>query len=114
MWTSPLPQRGDEVLTMELGGRYLVSRVQMALGPFVEGYPRNLTIETSEDGVKWVDVWSGSTAAHALEAALRSPIDVPLEIAFPEWPARFVRMRQRGSHRENTWSISRLVVLGRN
>jgi len=77
-------------------------------------FPRLLLAETSEDGLTWTTRWRGSGAGAALAEALRHPLDVPIEIAWPHAPARLIRPRQLGQDPIYYWSIFALTVWGRH
>jgi hypothetical protein len=110
-WGSGVEQRGDEAITIDLGGGREVRAVVFRMGAFAFGYPRELTIETSADGAAWSRVWEGPTVLQALHAALVDPGDVPLTVAFAPVQARYLRLRQTGREVGIPWWIGELQVL---
>ena len=64
-WTAGSSQVGDEQVTIDLGEPREVGAVTLCLGQFVSGFPRNLAIETSQDGAQWTTAWQGATARRA-------------------------------------------------
>ena len=106
------PQRNGHYLVADLGARQMIGAIQLALGPFVADYPRDLQIEVSNDGIDWRLGWSGPTAARAIAAAIRNPISVEVDIPCDRCHGRFVRLSQRGHHAVYYWSIAELRILG--
>lgn len=108
------PQRGTEVVTIDLGTTGRVDGVTTTIREHPSDFPRLLLVETSEDGLTWTTRWRGSGAGAALTGALRHPLDVPIEIAWPDAPARLIRLRQLGQDPIYYWSIFELTVWGRH
>ena len=46
VWATPKPQQGREEIILELAGSVWVARVSLHTGPPVEGYPRQLVVDT--------------------------------------------------------------------
>ena len=105
-------QRGVEAVTVDLRGVRFLDGITMTINDRLADFPRSLVIETSDDGREWTRRSEGSTAAVAVAAALRHPIQVPLAFPFAHVPARFLRLRQVGSDPFNPWSIFELAVYG--
>jgi hypothetical protein len=112
VWATPKPQRGDEVVEIELDAVRSVSAVSLSTGPPLEGYPRALAITTSIDGQHWEEAWSGRMAGHVVEGVLREPRLAEARIAFPSRSTRLVRLRQVGGHPKFGWFIAELKVIG--
>jgi hypothetical protein len=81
----------------------------MALGSYGFGFPRELIAETSADGERWQAAWTGSPAALVLRAALESPRETRVRLAFTAREARYVRLRQVGRG-DRYWSIAELEL----
>lgn len=107
------PQRGVEVVTVDLGGRRVVDGLSMTIGSRLADFPRQIAIETSDDGREWETRWEGSGTPAAVAGAVRQPLDLPVTFALPHIPARLVRLRQLGQDPVSSWSISELSVFGR-
>ena len=107
------PQRGREVVTIDLGSRRTVEGLTMTISHQLSDFPRRLVIESSEDGREWSTQWEGGTAVIAFAGAVRHPRDVPLAFALPRVPARLIRLRQIGQDPVFYWSIFELAVFGR-
>ena len=60
-------------------------------GNFVR-LPRDLTVQTSVDGVTWTPAFDDRPGGLALAASLASPIVVPLRIDLSDVAARYVRI----------------------
>jgi hypothetical protein len=110
-WGSGMEQRGDEAITIDLGGAKQVRAVVFRMGAFAFGFPRQLTIEASADGADWMRVFEGPTVLQALHAALIDPGDVPLTVPFASTQARYLRLRQTGREVGIPWWIGELQVL---
>jgi hypothetical protein len=106
------PQRGTEVVTVDLGVERRVDGLTMTIGNHPSDFPRVLVIETSRDGRAWSTGWHGSTAFTAFTGAVRHPTDLPLTFALPHVPARLVRLRQLGQDPMFHWTIFELKVFG--
>jgi hypothetical protein len=106
------PQRGTEVVTVDLGVERRIDGLTMTIGNHSSDFPRVLAIDTSTDGRAWSTEWRGSTASTAFMGAVRHPTDSPLTFALPHVPARLVRLRQLGQDPEFYWTIVELRVYG--
>jgi hypothetical protein len=106
------PQRGIEVVTLDLGAERTVDGLTMTIGSHHWDFPRLLVIETSPDGRAWSTVWQGSTAVIAFAGAVRHPTDSPLTFALPHVPARLLRLRQLGQDPVFYWTIFELTIFG--
>lgn len=107
------PQRGIEAVTIDLGATRTVEGLAMNIGRHAWDFPRDLVIETSQDGGEWSTHWKGSTAKIALIGAVRHPREVPLSFVWPGVPARLIRLRQLGEDPVFYWTIVELMVFGR-
>jgi len=106
------PQSDRTAVEIDLGGVRTVQGVDLFLGPFVEDFPRGLTIEASEDGMAWVEVWKGGSAGLAFAGAFEQPRDVPLRYRFAPTPARLLRMKLTKNDDTYYWSIAEMRVVG--
>jgi hypothetical protein len=106
------PQTDRTMVEIDLGGVRTVGGIDLALGPFVEDFPRGLIIEASEDGTTWQEVWKGRSAGLAFVAAFEAPRDVPLRYRFGPTRARLLRMRLTENDDTYYWSIAEMKVLG--
>jgi hypothetical protein len=112
VWATPGPQRGGEEIVLELEQTGAVTGVSLSTGAALEGYPRRLTVSTSADGERWDDAWSGAMGGPTLDAVLSDPRAGEARIRFEARPARFIRLRQLGSHPDFGWFIGDLKVYG--
>ena len=111
-WHTQGPQSPANEMTIDLGDVRRATAVEMEIGGYILDFPRVLTVETSQDGTQWEQVWSGRTALTTFSAALEYPLDVPLRFPFEPREARFVKLRQTGRDETFYWSVSRLRVFG--
>ena len=111
-WGTPMAQRGDEEIVLELDDVRVVSGLSLSTGPAVQNFPRALTVSTSLDGRDWHDVWTGGTAGAVLGGVLKDPRTVESRIRFAATSARFVRLRELRAHHECPWTIAELTVNG--
>jgi hypothetical protein len=107
------PQRGTEVVTVDLGALRAVDGLTMTIGSHPSDFPRVLVIETSVDGRSWSTQWHGSTAVVAFVGAVRHPADSPLTFALRHVPAQLIRLRQLGEDPVFYWTIFELKIFGR-
>ena len=99
-------------MTVDLGQPRQVNGAEMRIGGYVADFPRQLSIETSLDGQRWVQAWSGGTALMAFSAALDDPASRALPFRFEPHAARFIRFTQTGSEGKFEWSVAELRILG--
>jgi hypothetical protein len=111
-WISPRPQRGDEVITIDLGSTRRVDGVMLGLGRFFGGFPRALAIDTSADGLDWKPRSTASPITLVIGAARLRPREVPMPFRLGGVPARFVRLRQTGQDPLDPWAFAELAVYG--
>jgi hypothetical protein len=104
------PARPGQHIVVDVGSVFEVSGVGHTLGPFSADAPRVLRIESSIDGMDWQTVWSGSTGAEAVRAALEEPARVELVLPFAPVRARYLRLTQTGDATIWYWSIAELTV----
>jgi hypothetical protein len=112
-WDAGREQRPGDAITVDLGQAREVNGIEMLIGGYVADFPRQLSIETSLDGIAWSDAWQGGTAITAFAAALEDPRNVTLPFGFTTRTARYIRLTQTGSERIYYWSVAELRVRGR-
>jgi hypothetical protein len=100
---------GEEIL-IDLGVTRPVTSVTLLTGRTAADYPRELSVESSADGIGWAVVWRGRTAARAFEGSLEDPIRRPIRIDFGSVPVRYLRLRQHSSDTFYFWSIAEIAV----
>ena len=111
-WHAGRAQRAGDSLTVDLGQPRQVNGAEMRIGGYVADFPRQLSIETSLDGERWVQAWSGGTALMAFSAALDDPRALTLPFSFEPHQARLIRFTQTGTEGKYGWSVAELRVLG--
>lgn len=111
-WSTGIPQEAGMWFQIEFPELFSVSEVQFTSRgirqgtrrerlPSINTHPRQLIIETSKDGEKWTQVFSGEGA------------DSPNMIRLKESEGKFLRMKQTGSHEKATWAMSEMKVFGK-
>jgi hypothetical protein len=111
-WGSGGPQRGDEILVVDLGSVRPVGALILDMGSFAFGFPRRLTVEVSADGSHWSGAWNGGLSVLTVRAALAEPSIVPVTLELGRVAARFLRLRQLGRDVSIPWWIAELEVRG--
>ena len=111
-WDSGGPQAPGNELTVDLGASRRVQGIEMQIAGFVADFPRELTVDLSDDEVTWRQAWSGPTGFTAFVAALEAPLTIPLRLPVDAAPARYVRLRQHAQEAVYYWSIAELRVFG--
>jgi hypothetical protein len=106
------PQTDRTEMNIDLGDTKSVTAVQLMLGPFVEDFPRALSIEALGKGAVWQELYRGGTAGLAFVGALQSPKDVPLTFEFAPVQTRYLRLRLLANDEKYYWSVAELKVLG--
>jgi hypothetical protein len=109
-WDCGMPQKGGEQLDIDLGRATPVAAVVTSLGRNVANFPRYLVVETSVDGVAWAPAWDAHVVVPVILAGMRDPKNMRVIVAFPPRDARYVRLRQTGSHDQFLWSVSELEL----
>jgi hypothetical protein len=113
LWISTGPQKGGEQFLVELDEPRDVCGISLALGPALGAYPRALDIAVSADRQAWTTAWTGPGAGLAVEAALRDPKRLELQIETTRQPAmRFIKLTQLGRSDEDPWAIAELTIVG--
>jgi hypothetical protein len=111
-WGSPEPQTKGDFFLLDLARPARPCEVALSLGPYLDGYPRALRVETSLDGTSWQTAFVGRGAGLALRGALEAPRSVPIRIPIASGPARFVRLTLLESTTEFPWMITEVAVSG--
>ncbi|MBI3400565.1 MAG: discoidin domain-containing protein [Acidobacteria bacterium] len=111
-WGSRALQRGDEVVTIDLGATRRVDGVTMTLGQFIRDFPRVLAIDTSADGLEWTTRPTSASLALAIAAARRAPREAPMPFRLGGVLARYIRLRQLGQDPYEGWAFAELAVYG--
>ena len=112
-WHAGREQRPGDAVTADLGAEATVDGVEMLLGGYVQDFPRQLTIDTSVDNVRWSQAWNGNVAVLAMSAALEDPRRYTIPFEFLARPARYVRFTQTGGEDVFYWSVAELRIHGR-
>ena len=105
------PQGPDQALQIDLAHAQPIGAVVTMLGPYLEDFPRALTIEVSADGIEWVQTWSGPTDGLAVVGALQRPREVPIVFPIGGRVAKHIRLRLMSGDPVYYWSIAELSVL---
>ena len=106
------PQSDRTMVDIDLGTERSVQAVQLLLGPFIEDFPRVLSIEMLGEGAVWKELYKGGAAGRAFVGAFEDPKDVPLTFEFPPVTARYLRLRTLANDETYYWSIAELKILG--
>jgi hypothetical protein len=104
-------QHGTEAITLDLGGPRSVAAIEMWLGAYPGQYPRAVVVESSSDGERWTEAFSGGTALETYDAAVRAPREVPVTFSIGRHDVRYVRLRQTATDARTGWSIVELRVI---
>jgi hypothetical protein len=110
-WGSGAAQGGGETVVVDLGAPTPIAAVVLRMGSFAFGFPRDLVVDLSLDGVNWSRAFEGSTDVQTVRAALLDPSDVPVTIDLGRVSTRYVRLQQRGREPGIPWWIGELQVL---
>jgi hypothetical protein len=103
------PQVPGQWLVIDLGAVREVAGITHTIGEYLLDFPRRLAIDVSSDGVAWVRVWEGPSAAPTVLAYLRGPREGALRLTFAPRAARLVRLEQLEADR-SMWRVSELQV----
>jgi hypothetical protein len=112
-WASPEPQSKGDFFLLDFGRQVRPCEVVLFLGPYLDGYPRALRVESSLDTVQWQDAFVGRGVSLAIRGALERPRDVPIRIPLmPGGPTRFLRLTLSESTTRFPWMITDVTVSG--
>jgi hypothetical protein len=106
------PQETGMRVDIDLGSVQMVQGVDLSLARAVEDFPRDMVIETSEDGQQWRAQWRGTSAGRAVIAAIDISAGTPLRYRFAPTRAQIVRMRLTTGDEIYYWSIAEITVVG--
>jgi hypothetical protein len=109
-WGTGFAQVGGEVVTADLGISQPVGAIVLEMGAYAFGFPRQLTVDVSEDGAAWRSVWQGGLSVQTVRAGIQVPYVVPITIELPEAAGRYVRLTQTGAEPGIPWWIATLRV----
>jgi hypothetical protein len=109
-WTTSRAQQSGDTLRLDLGQSAQPCALFLAVGPFRDSYPRQLTVDTSGDGINWSTVATLRTAGLTMRASLEDPKNVVIPVALLPSTGRFVRMRADQSHPKLPWVVTDILV----
>jgi hypothetical protein len=108
VWVCSKPVSPPE-LTIDLDRVVPVSSVDYSLG--LAGIaPSQLLIETSTDGVAWIEARRGSILAELIAGGLREPKALRAALPFPARAARHVRIRPIAQPDDFVWFVAEIAV----
>jgi hypothetical protein len=113
MWNSRYEGTKSEVLRIDLGRAVRLCGVGLSLGSAAYTYPKELTVETSNDGNDWLPARSAALAAPAIRGALRNQTDARIDVALPDVEARWIRLRRVPSEDTPVWLIAEVYFKAR-
>jgi hypothetical protein len=109
-WDTGEPQQPGEEFRIDLGAAKPVGAIVLELGRSGGDFPRLLSIQISGDGASWEEAWKGPTSGRSLMAGMKYPQVVPLAFPLTGRPARYIKLVQLGSARNEYWSIAELHI----
>jgi F5/8 type C domain len=112
-WHAGRAQEPGDSFTVDLGATRQVDGVELTIGGYAADYPRELRIETSEDGQSWTEAWRGSGGPATLSAAFDKPAIIPLVFPLDPRPARYVRLTELAREVIYYWTVAELRITGR-
>lgn len=99
----------DQQITIDLRTAAAAGALALAFGPHATGFPRELVVEASLDGVAWDVVWTGSPAAAVLRAAIEAPRETRIVLTFEPRELRYLRLRQTDVD-DRFWSVAEIEL----
>jgi hypothetical protein len=106
------PQEAAMRVDLDVGSVQTVQGVDLSLARAVEDFPREMVIETSEDGHLWREQWRGGSAGRAVIAAVDITASTPMRYRFSPTPARIIRLRLTAGDDIYYWSIAEISIFG--
>ena len=112
-WQSARSQSGGEwlSLTFDRPRDIAVLRLVVGLRSFEE-YPRELVVESSEDGAGFRELFRGAVLKDLWLSLLQSPSLPAADVALPQNRTAVLRIRQTG-HAARSWSVHELAAFER-
>ncbi len=98
-----------EHLAVDLGARFEVCSLRIAMAGHAMNYPRGYRVSTSLDGEAWEEVSANEVYSPTLEELSR-PAEMVLELAFAPHAARHIRITQTASSSDWLWVIPELEI----
>ena len=109
LWQCALTDERQPLIA-DLGTSATVGAVVISIGTQFWLYPREVTIETSEDGQTWLPARSGSVRHDVIVAGLRDPGVLRIVLGFSPRQARYLRLRGTAGEPQFPWTIAELEV----
>jgi hypothetical protein len=109
LWQCALTDERQPLIA-DLGTSATVGAVVTSIGTQFWLYPREVTIETSEDGQTWLPARSGSVRHDVIVAGLRDPGVLRIVLGFSPRQARYLRLRGTAGEPQFPWTIAELEV----
>ncbi len=108
-WTSDAPQAGHEWMELQFDKPTDVSHVRLWLRRAdFNDYPRQLLIETTEDGNHWEELYQGRGFPRLLHSLIQRTNYGHLDVSLPPNRSQTLRLRQTRSDPVFYWSIHEL------
>ena len=110
-WQSGHEQTGTEWIELRLDRRRNLAlvRFDMADGA-LDGYPRGLVIESSDNGEAFRSLYEGDVVTQLVQGRVQHVERIPIEIILPENDTTTLRIRQTGQTSDWAWSIHELSI----
>ena len=110
-WQSGHEQTGTEWIELRLDRRRNLGlvRFDMADGA-LDGYPRGLVIESSDNGETFRSLYEGDVVTQLVQGRVQHVGRTPIKIILPENDTTTLRIRQTGQTSDWAWSIHELSV----
>lgn len=112
-WTSdPVKQSPDMAFDVDLGQTGNICKLRIV--PRGIDYPRDLTVQISNDGLSWQTVWRQDDFELCWENGQPRFLlnEHYVNIVFPVVQTRFIRLKQTGTNADLAWSMDDLRVYG--
>jgi hypothetical protein len=106
------PQNHGMRVDVDLESVQTVQGLDLLLGRFVEDFPREMVIETSDDDQVWREQWRGRSAGRAVVASFDPRGLEPIRYRFAPTKARFIRLRLTAGDDIYYWSIAEITIIG--
>ncbi len=76
----------------------------------LDGYPRGLVIESSDNGEAFRSLYEGDVVTQLVQGRVQHVGKTPIEVILPENDTTILRIRQTGQTSDWAWSIHELSI----
>lgn len=109
-WTAASPKANGQFLVVKFRQPRAVSRVSLGLGKFYDGFAKDLSVETSEDGITWKKAAGAYSLAEFALDLIRNPSRATQDLDLPGDRIKCLRITQMGRDENVPWAVAEMTI----